>query len=315
MHQALSMKGQTDMADYISLGDQRRMYITLPPICDQRAIAHILGTLDDKIELNRRMNQTLEAIARALFTSWFVNFDPVRAKAEGRQPEGMDAATAALFPDAFIPSSIGSIPAGWKVQPIGDVVRVVGGSTPSTSRPDYWNGDVAFCTPKDLSNRSSPVLLKTSRHVTASGLATISSGSLPAGTVLMSSRAPIGYLAVSAIEVAINQGMVGMNCDGRLPNHYVLLWARQNMDTIIGNANGTTFLEISKRNFRPIPALVPSQEILERFEQIAAPSFDRIEANERENVILTTVRDTLLPRLLSGELRVPVADALVEAVP
>jgi len=117
--------GQTDMAEYVSLADQWRMHITLPPLPEQRAIAHILGTLDDKIELNRRMNETLEGIARALFKSWFVDFDPVRAKAQGRQPAGMDAETAALFPDGFEDSPLGEIPRGWRVGKIGEVAALV----------------------------------------------------------------------------------------------------------------------------------------------------------------------------------------------
>jgi type I restriction enzyme S subunit len=110
--QASGVKCQTDMADYVSLTDQRRMKVTLPPIAEQRAIAHILGALDDKIELNRKMNETLETLMRAIFKSWFVDFDPVRAKAEGRKPYGMDAETAALFPDSFQDSPLGKIPKG-----------------------------------------------------------------------------------------------------------------------------------------------------------------------------------------------------------
>jgi type I restriction enzyme S subunit len=120
--QANGLKGQTDMADYVSLGDQRRMHITLPSLPEQEALAEILGVLDDKIELNRRMNHTLEATAAAIFKSWFVDFDPVVAKAGGRQPFGMDAGTAALFPSEFVESELGPIPQGWRVGHIGDVL-------------------------------------------------------------------------------------------------------------------------------------------------------------------------------------------------
>ena len=105
-----AVAGQTDMAEYVSLADQRQMHISVPPLPEQHAIAHVLGTLDDKIELNRRMNETLEAIAQTVFKSWFVDFDPVRAKMEGRKPCGMDAATAALFPDSLEQSELGEIP-------------------------------------------------------------------------------------------------------------------------------------------------------------------------------------------------------------
>ena len=118
-----SVAGQTDMAEYVSLTDQRRMSITLPPLSEQRAIAHVLGTLDDKIELNRRMNATLEAMARALFTSWFVNFDPVRAKMEGRDT-GLPKHIADLFPDRLVDSELGEIPEGWPLVPLPEVIEV-----------------------------------------------------------------------------------------------------------------------------------------------------------------------------------------------
>lgn len=172
--------------------------VTLPPLSEQRAIAHILGTLDDKIELNQQMNRKLEAIAQAIFKSWFVDFDPVRAKMEGRQPVGMDAATAALFPNSFEESPLGEIPKGWRVSSIGESVRVVGGSTPSTKEPTYWEGGtICWVTPKDLASLSSSTLLDTERRITELGLQQISSGLLPKGTVLLSSRAPIGYLPIA----------------------------------------------------------------------------------------------------------------------
>jgi type I restriction enzyme S subunit len=301
LEQLAGMKASTDMAPYLSLVDQKRLHIALPPIPEQRAIAQILGTLDDKIELNWRMNETLEAMAWAIFKSWFVDFDPVRAKAEGRQPSGMDAA---LFPNSFQDSPLGKIPKGWKVAAIGDVVRAVGGSTPSTQEPDFWDGDINFATPKDLASLTSPVLLSTERRITDKGLQCISSGLLPKGTLLLSSRAPIGYLAVTEIPVTVNQGFIAMVCDRDLPNYYVLYWARENLDTIIANANGTTFLEISKQNFRPIKVIVPSPLILEAFVRLAEPLHKRVVANLKESKSLATIRDALLPKLLSGEIRV-----------
>jgi type I restriction enzyme S subunit len=128
--------------------------VPVPPLLEQKAIARILSSLDDKIELNQQMNRTLEAQARAIFKSWFVDFDPVRAKMEGRQPVGMDAATTELFPDAFEESELGMIPKGWEVSTIGESVQVFGGSTPSTKNPTYWEGGtIHWATPKDLSNR------------------------------------------------------------------------------------------------------------------------------------------------------------------
>ena len=270
---------------------------------EQREIAHILGTLDDKIELNRRMNATLEAIARAIFKSWFVDFDPVHAKARGEQPYGMDADTAALFPDAFEDSELGPIPAGWGVKPIGDTVTVVGGSTPRTKVAEYWEGGtISWATPKDLASLSSPVLLETSRQITEKGLAKISSGLLPKGTVLLSSRAPVGYLAIAEIPVAVNQGFIAMVCDQEMPSQYVYNWAKANMDLIESQANGTTFLEISKRNFRPIQLLIPPKDILCKFSRLTEPIYRRIVCNEKEIRTLAALRDALLPKLISGEI-------------
>lgn len=276
----------------------------IPPVAEQRAIAHILGTLDDKIELNRRMNETLEAMARALFKSWFVDFEPVRAKAEGRDT-GLPQEIADLFPDSFEDSELGEVPRGWSVGTIGDLAEIAGGSTPSTKEPVYWNNGLhCWATPKDLSNLSTPVLLETERKITNAGVAQISSGLLPQGTVLLSSRAPIGYLAIAETPLAINQGFIAMKAKHDVSNLFLLLWAEWAHEDILGRANGSTFLEISKSNFRPIPVVAPQPELFAAFDKTARPLYEQIVANERESRTLAAQRDSLLPKLLSGELQV-----------
>ena len=288
--------------------------VSVPPPPEQRAIVHILGTLDDKIELNRRMNETLEAMARALFKSWFVDFDPVRAKMEGRDP-GLPRPLADLFPDRFVDSELSEIPEGWEVSRIGDEVDAVGGGTPNTKEPIYWSGGIHnWATPKDLSRLSSPVLLETGRKITDAGIKRISSGLLPAGTVLLSSRAPIGYLAIAEMPIAVNQGFIAMVCKKRLPSIFVLHWCYENLDHIKGISGGSTFAEISKRVFRPIPVTVPSQEILAAYEYVARPLHDRVVANTKENTSLAQTRDLLLPKLISGDIRLREAEKAVEAV-
>lgn len=287
-----------------SLAELSAIEVPLPPLSEQRAIAHILGTLDDKIELNRRMSETLEAMARALFKSWFVDFDPVRAKAEGRDP-GLPKPIADLFPGRLVDSELGEIPAGWGVKPIGDLAEVVGGSTPKTERFEYWeNGTHHWVTPKDLSGLSMPVLLDTERRITDAGLAQIGSGLLPIGTVLLSSRAPIGYLAVAEIPVAINQGFIAMKPRSGTSNLFLLRWASAAHDEIVSHANGSTFLEISKSGFRPIRVVAPATAVMQAFDRLTRPMYLKVVEQERACRTLAALRDALLPKLISGDLRI-----------
>ncbi|TRO23441.1 restriction endonuclease subunit S [Ectopseudomonas mendocina] len=298
---------------HFNVGAAKKMLVATPSLFAQDQVISILGSIDDRITLLRETNATLEAIAQALFKSWFVDFDPVRAKAEGRQPEGMDATTAALFPDSFEESELGLVPKGWKVKPVGDAVDCLGGGTPDTKEPSYWEpAEHCWTTPKDLSGLQSPVLLRTERQLSSLGLAKVSSGLLTAGTLLLSSRAPIGYLAIAQMPVAVNQGYIAIPPGGELSPVYMLFWCRQNMEGIKGRANGSTFMEISKKAFRPIPALVPTADVLDAFANIAEPLFERLIENERQAQTLTQLRDTLLPRLISGQLRLPEAEQCVE---
>ena len=296
-------------------------WVRLPSdVTEQRAIAHILGTLDDKIDNLRRQNETLEAMARALFKAWFVDFEPVRAKLEGHWQRGqslpgLPAHLYDLFPDRFVESGLGEIPEGWRHSTIGEEVTVCGGSTPSTKEPEFWEGGHhCWATPKDLSALMFPVLLDTDRKITDAGLAKISSGLLPVGTVLLSSRAPIGYLVIAEVPTAINQGFIAMKCDGALPNEFVLPWCRENMNAIVGNANGSTFQEISKSNFRPLPVIVPSDPVLTSFTKSVDSLYRQLVENERESRSLAQLRDPLLPKLISGELRVSDAARFIDRI-
>lgn len=259
--------------------------IRLPDLAEQRRIAGVLRSLDEKIESNRRLAKTLEEIAAALFRARFVDF--------------VDC-------DDLVESEFGPIPRGWDVMPVGDALRVVGGSTPSTKEPAYWDGgDHCWATPKDLSGLDLPVLLDTARHITDAGVDRISSGLLPARTVLMSSRAPVGYTAIGLMPVAVNQGFIAIPPSDRFPSEFVLFWLRESMDRIRANAGGTTFAEISKRVFRSLPMLAPPRRALDEFRLRAEPAIDRIAACSRESASLAALRDTLLPRLVSGRMRMP----------
>ena len=284
----------------------RRFSFSTPPFLEQVAIANLLDALDDKIELNRRMNETLDATARAIFKDWFVDFGPTRAK-QGGNATYIATEISSLFPDRLDDEGK---PEGWLASTIGQEVDVVGGSTPSTKELKFWGGNIGWATPKDLSSLSTPVLLSTERLITEEGLSQIGSGMLPVGTVLLSSRAPIGYIAIAQIPTAVNQGFIAMICRKRLSNVFVWLWTQANMDTVLQNANGSTFQEISKANFRPIALTVAPPEILQTFDAIVRPIFDRIVSNEKESLTLAATREFLLPKLLSGEVRVDDAASL-----
>jgi type I restriction enzyme S subunit len=292
----------------IRQAELRHVEIPLPPLPEQRAIARVLGGLDDKIELNRRMNRTLEDLARGLFRSWFVDFDPVTKNSNGRAP----ATPAGLFPKRLVDSPIGPIPEGWRVSTIGQEVTVVGGSTPSTDEPKFWEGGKhCWVTPRDLSRLTDPVVIDCERRITDAGLTQISSGLMPRGTVLLSSRAPIGYLAIADVPAAVNQGFIGLKCDKGLPGVFALRWCEENMEEVLSRAGGTTFAEISKAAFRPIPMVVPTAEVIEAFARAAQGWHDQIVANVRQSRQLAALRDALLPQLLSGEIRLREAEGIV----
>ena len=278
----------------LNLRDVKRLPIPHPPLPEQRRIAAVLGALDDKIELNRKMNRTLEEMAQAIFKSWFIDFDGVP-------------------PEDLVDSELGPIPRGWEVSEIGDRVRVMGGGTPSTKKTEYWeSGSHRWTTPKDLSTANSPVLLDTLRKITDVGLAKISSGLLPKGTFLLSSRAPVGYTAIAMIPVAVNQGYIAIPPGDDLSPLYMYHWCVANLDVIKSHAGGTTFQEISKRNFRPLKITVPPAREMHKFDEVVSLLFGRITESEREIRTLAQLRDTLLPKLISGEIQVPEAELQVE---
>lgn len=259
--------------------------ITIPSIEEQHRIAEILSTLDDKIELNRQTNATLEAIAQAIFKEWFVDFNFPGATGE------------------MVESELGMIPKGWRVGRLGEILEIKGGTTPSTKVDEYWDGEYNWATPKDLANLNSPILLTTSRRITNEGVKQISSGILPSGTLLLSSRAPIGYMAISDIPVSINQGFIAINAK-ETSNLFILHWLKENMEIVISRANGSTFLEISKTNFRDINLVIPNSQLINKFSEIVSQLFEQIKINEKQSITLASIRDALLPKLMSGEIEV-----------
>jgi type I restriction enzyme, S subunit len=245
-------------------------------INEQRAIADILSSFDSKIELLREQNETLERTAQTIFQEWF-------GKYSVESPE--------------------DLPEGWRVGKLREVTNIKWGSTPSTQNSDFWDGDIAWTSPKDLSNSKEMFLLQTQNKITNEWLKQISSWLLPTWTLLLSSRAPVWYLAITNIEVAINQGYIAFLGWSHFSNQFMYLWLKTNMQVVLNSANGSTFLEISKSSFRNIECMIPSHEILKPFDMIIRPIFDKILSNILQIQSLSKARDELLPRLMSGEVR------------
>ena len=313
--------GQTDMAEYVSLTDQRRMFVTLPPLNEQRVIAHILGTLDEKIELNRRMNATLEAMARALFRSWFVDFDPVRAKMEGRDT-GLPKEIADLFPDRLAGSDGGEVPEGWAVESLAGHFEVMKGVSYKGSglRGDgmplhnlnsiHEGGGYKYEGIKFYSGEYAE------RHCVRPGDVIV------ANTEQGHDRLLIGY-------AAIVPGLFGAS---GIASHHVyrlrprsaswlstrfllfLLNSTRMHDLVSGYANGTTVNMLPTDGVQRPSFVVPPRALVDAFGLVASCSEQRREQAVRDSRTLTVVREALLPKLVSGELRIRDAERFVGAI-
>ena len=305
--------GQTDMAEYVSLSDQRRMHITLPPLPEQRAIAHILGTLDDKIELNRRMSETLEQMARALFKAWFVDFEPVRAKMEGRWRRGeslpgFPAHLYDLFPDRLVDSELGEIPEGWGVGTLGDV---------STLNPEVWTQETrpTRINYVDLSNtkwgRIETVISYEATKAPSRAQRVLRLGDTIVGTVRPANGS---YAFISQPGLTGSTGFAVLRPQRLDYAEFVYLAATMadNIETLAHLANGAAYPAVRPQLVAATPIVRPPDKVLVRFSQTAGSMLEKIAQNERQSRTLAALRDTLLPMLISGALRVTDAERFLE---
>jgi len=265
--------------DSLKCADIPNFVLSLPSIDDQRSIAHILGTLDDKIELNRRMNETLEAMARALFKSWFVDFDPVRAKSEGRNA-GLPKLIADLFPADFQKSDLGEIPAGWSVGPLLNQARLLSGGTPKTDRVDYWNGYISWASAKDVSQCGESFLVATERTITTMGLEESATQLIPAFcTVVVARGATTGRMVLLGREMAMNQTCYALTSTCGTP-FALYCQFRHSIDDLLHAAHGSVFDTITTSTFANSVVVLPPTSILEAFDKAVYPVFRRILAIE-----------------------------------
>ncbi|MDR1015535.1 MAG: restriction endonuclease subunit S [Coriobacteriales bacterium] len=254
-----------------------------PPIEEQRIIVATLSAIDDKIANNRAINHRLEQMAQAIFKSWFVDFEPWGGK----------------------------MPDDWREGTISDLGDVIGGSTPSKAKPEYYaEHGIAWITPKDLSINKSKFIARGANDITEFGLRNSNARLMPPGAVLFSSRAPIGYIAVASGEVCTNQGFKSIVPKETVGTAFVYCFLIENLQTIESMASGSTFKEVSGTTMKGIPAAIPTDDTFRRFQEECTSLFEKQELLEAENARLAALRDTLLPRLMSGELSV--ADAGVK---
>ncbi|OPY51265.1 MAG: Type-1 restriction enzyme MjaXIP specificity protein [Methanosaeta sp. PtaU1.Bin060] len=295
------------MADYVSLKDQRQMHITLPPLPEQRTIARILGSLDDKIELNRRMNETLEAMARAIFKSWFVDFDPVRAKAEGREPAGMDAETAALFPDSFEETELGMVPRGWKVGKISDFCSAIySGGTPSTRDPEYWDGDIPWLSSGETRDK---FIIDTERRITPAGVSNSSTRLAPAQSTVIASAGQgntRGQTSLLTIDSYINQSVIALVANPKISSPYHLFFdlkRRYEEFRRVSDAHSSRG-SLTTKLLAELNVVIPPLVIIRHFDDLLNFAIKRVTVNLHESRILATLRDALLPKLIGGEIQI-----------
>jgi len=338
---------------------------------EQKAIAHILGSLDDKIELNRRMNKTLEAMAQALFKSWFIDFDPVldnailagnpipdelEERAEVRRAilaqnqsdecsvmndelknnsalRPHNSSFHHLFPSEFEPTEeMGPacakqgaagrwIPKGWGVATLDDLVDLIGGGTPKTSKEEYWNGGIPWFSVVDAPNTSDVFVIDTEKNVTELGVEKSSTKILPIGTTIISARGTVGKCAMVGEPMAMNQSCYGVRGKKDISDSFVYYAIREKVADLQRGGHGSVFNTITRDTFKTIKIAFGEPELTGKLDDRIKPSFDRILANRFCSKTLSKTRDTLLPQLLSGEIRtclrathrqIPEAEKLVE---
>ena len=267
-------------------GDKKQIMnwsFDLPSLEEQKRIADILSSLDSKIELNRRINDNLEQQAQALFKSWFVDFEPFK---DGK----------------FVDSEMGMIPEGWKVGKLEDIADVVGGGTPSKANALYFDKQcIPWITPKDLSIKKTKFISKGEIDITEEGYKNSSAKKIPLGSVLFSSRAPIGYISIAENELTTNQGFKSV-VPVKAGTSFLYLYLKANTKAIEAQATGSTFKEASGSLMKSLCVIIPPDTVFDSFERNAFPFFSAQANVEREIVNLSKARDTLLPRLMSGEL-------------
>lgn len=254
-----------------------RIEVSLPPLAEQQRIAGILSSLDDKIELNNAINKNLEEQAQTIFKNWFIDYAPFG----------------------------GTMPDGWKVGKLSDIGTVVAGGTPSKAKEEYYtNNGIAWITPKDLSLYPNKFTSKGEIDITQEGYDNSSAKLMPKGTVLFSSRAPIGYITIAQNDICTNQGFKSVVPKPNIGSPYIYFYLKTHTEEIENKSSGSTFKEASGSLMNSLDAVIPSDDSLAEFNALCYPIFEQQEMLEKENQQLATLRDNLLSKLMSEQIGV-----------
>jgi len=293
-----------------------KVYVPIPPKNIAKKIAHILSTLDDKIELNRKMNQTLEEMAQALFKSWFVDFDPVHAKADVKSDEALESAATELgiskevlelFPSEFEESEMGMIPKGWEVKPISEVSSVAIGKTPPRKEPQWFtteNSDVKWISIKDMGNNGM-YIIETNEYLTSEAIEKFNVKVIPPNTALLSFKLTLGRVSITTEEMTTNEAIAHFVLeDGSLLSTEYIYCYLKNFDYSMLGSTSSIATAINSKIVKTIPTIVATESIIQMFDSMVDPMFKQILSLTKETEVLENTRDTLLPKLLSGELEV-----------
>jgi len=288
-----------------------KLEILVPPLSSQKAIGHFARAYDQQIETLRRQNTALESIAQRLFRSWFVNFDPVHAKAVGKEPEAMSAELAALFPSEFEDSELGPIPKGWAISPYSDAIDILSGGTPKTSAGHYWNGDIPWFSVTDAPVSGQVFVLRTEKHITKAGLENSPAKLLPPRSTIISARGTVGKIGMVSGQMTINQSCYALSPKSDQGVYWVYFQTRNLVCALKQMAHGGVFDTITRDTFKGVKVVIPPTAIFGAFSSASRPLFDAIECNGRLILCLTELRDHLLPRLISGKLSLEDAEQVV----
>lgn len=253
-----------------------------PSLEKQKNLVSFLDNIETKIELNRRINENLEQQAQALFKSWFVDFEPFK---DGK----------------FVDSELGMIPEGWRVGYYTELVDIKGGGTPKTNIKEFWNGSIPFFSPKDIG--PSCFVLNTEKYITTNGLENCNSNLFPPYSVFITARGTVGKVVMVGSEMAMNQSNYALLGKQNISQFYVYLITLQLVSHLLKKANGAVFNAITTRDFASERIIIPFYSIIKSFSSIVKPIYENILLNEFQIKSLSQLRDTLLPRLMSGELK------------